>query len=78
MLLFIAFAFWKRRKLQLPEKRILIYLSIFSVMTLLLIGWTTPVIGAIVRYRFPVQLATVIGLLIILKPLKIKSWKNTY
>jgi hypothetical protein len=77
MLCLTFYAVLNRRKLNIFENRIVTYLIVFSIGLLLLIGWTTPVNGAIVRYRFPVQLATVIAILILLKPLNFKFWKNT-
>lgn len=46
---------------------ILASLFIFSICLFLIIGWTTPVIGAIFRYRFPAQLAILLISLILLK-----------
>jgi hypothetical protein len=55
-----------RRKLNSFEKGLIGALFIFALSLYLLIGWTTPVIGAIARYRFPAQLAVVfIGLILI-------------
>jgi hypothetical protein len=55
-----------RRKLNGAEKGLIGALFIFALSLYLLIGWTTPVIGAIARYRFPAQLAVVfIGLILI-------------
>ncbi len=76
MCLLIGFTFFKRRTLNITEKRIVTFLILFSLSLILLIGLTTPVNGAIVRYRFPAQLATVIVILISLDPLKLKFWKN--
>lgn len=77
MILMVGFSFFKKRTLNIAEKRIVTFLILFSLSLLILIGLTTPVNGAIVRYRFPVQLATVIVILISLDPLKLKYWKNT-
>lgn len=66
---------WKKRKITVEEKGILVSLLIFSLLLLLLIGWTTPIGGAIVRFRFPAQLALVIvgAILIDFKRIKIKK-----
>jgi hypothetical protein len=48
-------------------------LLVFSLILTLLIGWTTPVIGAIIRYKVPVQLAMMLVTLILFNPKKIKK-----
>jgi hypothetical protein len=60
------------------EKGIIFILIIFALQLFLLIGWTTPVLGAITRYRFPAQLALILVGLIILKPLNFKTWKSMF
>lgn len=74
---FLAFAIIKRRTLNSREKELLFVLFFFWFFLTLLIGWTTPVLGAISRYRFPAQLALVISSLIIIKPFINLKWKNT-
>jgi hypothetical protein len=69
----LLFSFFKRRKLENDTKAIVISLLVFSTFLLLIIGWTTPVIGAIFRYRFPAILALTLISLIIFKPIEIKS-----
>ncbi len=66
---------WKKRNISVEEKGIVFSLLIFSLLLLLLIGWTTPITGAIVRFRFPAQLALVIvgTILIDFKRIKIKK-----
>jgi hypothetical protein len=56
------------RKLNRKENRILFSLVIFSLMIYLIVGWTTPVVGAIVRYIIP----GLLGILLIIS-LQIKS-----
>lgn len=75
---FFIFTLFNRRKLENKEKGIIFILAIFAILLFLLIGWTTPVIGAIARYRFPAQLALILIGLIILKPFNIKKWKNMF
>lgn len=65
---FLFYAFFKRRELNTNEKAIIVGMLVFALILLLLIGWTTPVIGAIARYRFPAQLALVVVGLICIKP----------
>jgi hypothetical protein len=75
---FLAIAWIKRRKLSDSERGIIFMLAIFAFVLFLLIGWTTPVLGAIARYRFPAQLAMVLIGMILLKPIKIQSWRNIF
>jgi hypothetical protein len=58
LLLFIALALaiYYRKQLSHTEQVRLVGLFIFVVLLSLLIGWTTPVLGAIARYRIPVYL----------------------
>lgn len=56
------------RKLKRKDNRILFSLIIFTLMIYLIVGWTTPVVGAIVRYIIP----GLLGLLLIIS-LQIKS-----
>jgi hypothetical protein len=78
ILFFLLFAIYNRRKLNQKEKGIIFILIIFALQLFLLIGWTTPVLGAITRYRFPAQLALILVGLIILKPLNFKTWKSMF
>lgn len=69
-ILFISFIY--RRKLNKKEINIIFSLLIFIFCLTILIGWTTPVTGAIFRYRFPIQLAFILISLIIFDPQRIK------
>ncbi len=73
---FILYAFANRRPVSMKEKEIILGLMLFAIGLTLLIGWTTPVLGAITRYRFPAQMAIVLIGLIILQPHSIKLWKR--
>jgi len=75
---FLVIAFIKRRKLSNTERGIIFTLAVFSFLLFLLIGWTTPVLGAITRYRFPAQFALILIGMILLKPIKIQSWRNIF
>ena len=59
LVLILAFVFglryWKR--LSTKEKKLFIAVWIFILSLALLIGWVTPVHGAINRYRTPIYLA---------------------
>ena len=73
---FLAYALYNRRSISIKEKEIILGLALFAIFLTLLIGWTTPVLGAITRYRFPAQMAIVLISLIILQPNAIKQWKR--
>jgi hypothetical protein len=73
---FLTYALYNRRSISFKEKEIILGLALFAIFLTLLIGWTTPVLGAITRYRFPAQLAIVLISLIILQPNAIKLWKK--
>ncbi len=76
ILLFHAiFSIKNRRTLSIENRNIVFCMLLFAFLLLLLIGWTTPVIGAIVRYRFPAYLAILVSLCILIKPFKIVKWK---
>jgi hypothetical protein len=74
----LLLAIFKRRKLNHGEKGIIFTMAVFSLLMLLLIGWTTPVLGAIARYRFPVHLAVATIAFILFKPIHLKSWKSMF
>lgn len=76
--LFLCFALYKRRALSNTEKSVVFVLSTFAILLFLLIGFTTPVLGATVRYRFPAQLAIIIIGLILIDFKKLKTWKTLY
>jgi hypothetical protein len=48
------------RKLNRRDSRIIFSMTIFSFMIYLIVGWTTPVVGAIVRYVIPGLLGIVL------------------
>ena len=73
---FLLFALARRRKLAENEKSAILGLLVFAMLLFLVIGWTTPVLGAITRYRFPAQFALIVVGLILLKPIKWKKTKN--
>lgn len=67
--IFLGFSFLKARKLDNYTFYLVISLVTFIILLSLLIGWVTPALGAIVRYRFPVYLAILLIGLLILKPI---------
>jgi hypothetical protein len=58
--IFIGLALYKRRKLSSREKSLIVAILIFTLLLSLIIGWTTPVLGAIVRYRIPILVSTLV------------------
>ncbi|MFN5415651.1 MAG: hypothetical protein ACK5B9_01255 [Flavobacteriia bacterium] len=70
---FLILAFIKRRKLNRNEKILVITLLQFVIILSLFIGWTTPVFGAIVRYRIFTYLGIFLISFIIIKPFD--QWK---
>lgn len=72
LLLVITFFFF-RRKIDRKELSIIAALFVFSFILTLLIGWTTPVLGAIIRYKVPVQLAMMIVTLILFNPKRLTN-----
>lgn len=76
ILAFLIVSFFYRRSLSKKQRTMIFSLGVFALFLFLLIGWTTPVLGAIARYRFPAQLALILIGLIIVKPIKIKPWKS--
>jgi hypothetical protein len=75
LILIAIYALFNRKKLNLDDRKIVISMLIFIVITSLLVGWTVNILGTIVRYRIPVYLAiTVLLFIVINPPLK---WKKT-
>jgi hypothetical protein len=71
---FLFLAIYRRRKIDAKTRGIIAGLFIFSICLLLLIGWTTPVTGAIARFRFPAHLSLfLVGALLIDLPLNKKK-----
>ncbi|MNU77140.1 hypothetical protein D3C71_667080 [compost metagenome] len=69
----LIFGLWRNRGQRTPEeKNILIFLFTFAIILLVLIGWTTPVLGALVRYRMPAYLALFLIAVMGSRPFKFK------
>lgn len=62
-----------RRKLNKRIKRMVWTLLLFALLVFLVVGWTTPVLGAIVRYKVPGVLAIGIILLLLIDNYKIRK-----
>ena len=74
-ILFLTFVFWaiRKRKITTNQEKYFIYVLLSAALViLLLIGWTTPIFGAIVRYKVPAEIFILISLFILLKPKKIQ------
>lgn len=55
--LLVLYGFVKNRKVYTADQKALLWMmGIFVISLLVLIGWTTPILGAIVRYRMPAYL----------------------
>ena len=64
----ISLSIYYKRQLYNKDKWMLLILIFSSLFITLLIGWTTPIFGAIVRYKVPVDLFIIIISFILLKP----------
>ena len=67
LLLLLFYAIYNKKTLLDKEKWLLFILTTTSIFILLLIGWTTPIFGAAVRYKVPVDLFILIISFILLK-----------
>lgn len=72
-IVFLAFCLFKRKELSMEEKSWVFYLGVAAFLLILIIGWTTPILGAIVRYKMAAQLFLLILAFIILKKNPIRS-----
>ena len=64
----IAWTIFQRRKVTSNERGFILSAIVFCILLALLIGWTTPVLGAIHRYRLPIQLAMICCIIVAWKP----------
>lgn len=67
---FLIFAFVKRKKLPIEERGLFWSIVVFVIGLALTIGWVTPVLGAIVRYRIPCFIGILILALLMYQPRK--------
>lgn len=72
---FLGYTIIRRKRLNRDERIVVIGLTLFILNLSLVIGWATPVLGAIVRYRVPVYLAILILAFILHQPAS-KRWKK--
>lgn len=66
--MFLVFAIIKRKPLGFRDKRLIWTIFIFVISLSLVIGWVTPVLGAIARYRLPAFIGILIIALMIIQP----------
>lgn len=67
---FIVYSIYQRRELDSGDQGLLWAFGIFVLCLSLTIGWVTPVLGAIVRYRIPSFIAILVIGLILIQPSK--------
>ena len=70
LLFFLIFAVIKRKPIDLKIGYLLTAIVGAAIIIALIVGWSVPIFGAIVRYKIPVELLLIIFAFIILKPLK--------
>jgi len=73
LLIFIVFTFYFRKKIKTPQKNILLFNVSFVLALFILIGLTTPVFGAIMRYKIPGTLLLLISLALLIDIYKVKK-----
>ncbi|MDX1350713.1 MAG: hypothetical protein R3279_10720 [Putridiphycobacter sp.] len=76
LLFIVAVAVMRRRRLAQIEKYLVASLLGSAIMISLIIGWSVPIFGAIVRYKIPVELLIIITSFILLKSLKHENIQN--
>lgn len=72
---FLGYTLIRRKKLSRDERVVVLALVLFILNLSLVIGWATPVLGALVRYRVPVYLAILILAFILHQPAS-NRWKK--
>jgi hypothetical protein len=70
LVLLLPSALWIRRPLREVDLPLLFFCVGFCLLLGLLIGWTTPVVGALMRYRVPLLPFYAIALVLIADPRK--------
>lgn len=69
----LILALFRRPQLSAKQKGLIYSIVLFSLLLSLAIGWVTPVLGAIVRYRMPIELGLVVVACILFIPKKESS-----
>ena len=70
LFLFLIYAIINKRVLSKNKIALIVALVLFVLTLSLLIGWVTPVLGAIVRYRIPVYIALLVIAVMVIQPKK--------
>ncbi|MDG1332250.1 MAG: hypothetical protein P8P74_07960 [Crocinitomicaceae bacterium] len=65
---FVVLAILQRKELSSNQRGFIVSAIVFSILLALLIGWTTPVLGAIHRYRLPIQSAILCCIIVAWRP----------
>ncbi len=77
LLVFVAMAIRWRRKWSEVDKPLLLFCLGYCLLLALVIGWTTPVIGALVRYRVPLLPFLILACVCIADPKRVPGWLKT-
>ncbi len=72
---FLLYCIYNKRLITSLENNAIIGFLFFAITLALIIGWTTPVLGAVIRYRIPIQLGIICIGAILLDPNKIPFLK---
>ncbi len=72
LLLLVPIALWIARKRTLIPMPLVLYCAAFCLLLGLLVGWTTPVVGALLRYRVPLLPFWSLALLLIADPNRLR------
>lgn len=70
LLAWLIYSFFRRKKSDKQTMFWIYYLIACSILTLLIVGWTTPILGAIARYKVGAELFLIIASFIWLNSLK--------
>ena len=68
LLILMALLLSRTHRYRRPDLPLLLFFLSFLVLLALLIGWTTPVLGAVVRYRMPLLPFLIMSCLLVLEP----------
>jgi hypothetical protein len=78
ILIFFALVVTHRTQWRAMDRELLVALATYVIMMALVIGWTTPVMGAVVRYRTPMlPFLLISGLLIMDHRKLVARWPRT-
>ena len=69
-IILVAYALFKSRLATVSNQALVVGLLTFALSLALLIGWTTPVLGAIIRYKLPIVFTFILLTWLLLYPAK--------